>query len=233
MTDHYSLTTGTRAERPNSRRRIWLIIVLVGILLLVWAIFDYAKGLKPKTTITQSKAVTSKVAYDTKTTHYSETDFSIDLPSTWKLLPRPLGEYQSYTWSSGDTGSDEQEIEIYEDTIPVNFAVNKVLILEGEVDHVQIDGTASDECNTFTNNVGGQDSQTGVPAKWQNVSFLCDRLNQERDTIGTSSTDGVNTVILQNQSTGQKHKFFFTYTDQSLSPDYAVFYAALQSFKMQ
>jgi hypothetical protein len=128
--------------------------------------------------------------------------------------------------------TDGQVIEIYENVIPVNFAVNRELDVTGAVSHITLDGVASDNCITYTRNGPTAISQVGVSAKWQGISFLCDEYNTEQDVIGTSSTDGVNTVILQT-SHGVSHKFFFTYTDYNVSPDYSVFYNALNSFAMR
>jgi hypothetical protein len=231
MADHY-YRLGYRERSKRRRRVIWTIVALIVILLLVWLGIFIKNKLKPKVVITQSRATTRHVDYDKKTKLYTQTDFTIELPATWKMLPRPAGHYQSFTWSNGSVGSDEERIEIFEDTIPVNFAVNRALIVEGQVDHLQVSGSVSDNCVTFTSGLGGS-SQTGTPAKWQDINFLCDRFNTARDVIGTSSTDGINTVILKNQSTGTNHKFFFTHTDHSLNPDYTTFYNALQSLKMQ
>jgi hypothetical protein len=187
--------------------------------------------LRPKVIIKQSKAVNTTVNFNAQTQLYKEPDFSVSLPTSWHVVPRPPGPYQTFTWQSSDVGTNGQIIQMFEDTIPVNFAANRVLVVQGEVDHLTLVGQASDNCSDFTKNPP-LPNENGAPAKWQGVSFLCDQRNQERDVIGTSSTDGVNTVILEDQSTGLKHKFFFTYTDYSLNPDYTVFYNALNSFRM-
>ena len=228
MSGTYKLNT---REKSRRRRIIFWCIVLLLVLALLFASFIIIRDkLRPKVVIKQSTAISSKVVYADKTKHYDEPDFGIDLPTSWHPVPRPVGPYQSYTWQSSDVGTDGQQIELYEDTIPTQFAVNRILIIDGEVDHVTLNGTASDNCSKFTK--GAATIQEGAPAKWQGIDFICDQSNTERDVIGTSSTDGVNTVILLNQSTGIKHKFFFTYTDYSLNPDYTIFYNALNSFLM-
>jgi hypothetical protein len=221
-------------KHEKSRRRrviFWLIIGLVLVTLIGLGAFWIRQALRPQVVIKQAKAVTTTVSYNTQNKLYNEPDFSISLPSSWHVVPRPAGPYQSYTWQSSDVGTNGQLIEILENTIPVNFAVNRVLIVEGEVDHLALEGQASDNCSTFTKNAPAP-NETGAPAEWDGVSFLCDQRNQERDVIGTSSTDGVNTVILKDQQTGVNHKFFFIYTDFSVDPDYTVFYNTLNSFRM-
>jgi hypothetical protein len=204
---------------------VFLLMVSGGVL---WARDTI---LHPNAVISQSSVVTTHVSYTNPTKTYTEPDFSIQIPSTWQLLPRPVGPYQSYTWQSADRETDGQEIEIYEDTIPINVAVNRVLVVQAENTQLELDGTASANCSTFTKNPALANS-TGAPAEWNGVSFLCDQVNQQRDVIGTSSSEGVNTVTLKDPTSGTMHKFFFTYTDESINPDYTLFYDALESFRL-
>lgn len=223
------------AHREKGKRRrviVWVIIIIIILLLLCFLGFWIRQKLQPKATIKQAAAITTKVSYASQTTHYDEPDFGIDLPAAWSAVPRPPHTFQSFTWQNSDKGTDGEQIEIYEDTIPLNFASNRALIVTGEVDHVNLIGAASDNCSTFTKPAVAGHGATGVPAKWQNVDFICDQNNQARDVIGTSSSDGVNTVILRNQSTGASHKFFFTYTNHASNPDYTLFYNAIQSLHM-
>ena len=214
------------SHKKSKRRRVivWCCVLLVLIVFSIIVALWFRKQLKPQVTIKQSTAITTKVSYSNQAKQYTEPDFTISLPSSWHALPRPVGPYQSYTWQSSDTVTDGQQIEIYEDTIPGAFAVNRVLAVTGEVDHITITGSISDNCSTFT--------AAGTIAKWEGIKFLCDQYNQERDVIGTSSADGINTVILKSQQTDKSHKFFFTYTDHSINPDYTVFTNALDSFEM-
>ncbi len=227
----YSL--GKHRKSKHRRLIFWLIVLLFVTILVLGLILFLRPKLAPKTVITKSTPRTSKVTYDTKTKHYEEADFSLDLPVVWQPVPRPPGPYQTFGWQTSVGGSKGQQITIFEDTIPVNFAVNRVLIVEGQTDRLQVDSSTSENCSTFTRGLTPQPGQVGVPAKWQSINFLCDQFNQHRDVIGTSSSDGVNTVLLKNQSTGVIHKFFFTYTNQVFNPDYSAFYATLQSFRMQ
>lgn len=221
-----------KREKGKRRRNIiWLVVVLLlfglGMQGWIWARHE----LRPKTSLKQAKAVTTTISYTAGNKRYQEPDFSISLPAGWQPVPRPPGTYQSYTWGTS-TGTGGQQIVIFEDTIPEHFAVNRALIVKGEVDHLSLAGPASDNCANFTRGGSTIPSEPGALAKWQGVQFLCDQGNTERDVIGTSSTDGINTVILKNQRTGTTHRFFFTYNNQSLSTDYSVFYNALQSFSM-
>jgi hypothetical protein len=229
----YQLGQGPQKDRKRRRRRrlFWLILLLVIILLTVIAIVAVRHRLKPKVVIKQAAAITTQVNYDSQTKQYNEPDFSISLPTGWQLIPRPPGPYQSYTWNASSDGTGEA-FTVYEDTIPTNLAVNRVLIVQGESDRLQIVGQISDNCSNFTKDVSANPDAVGAAAKWQGVDFYCDQSNTERDVAGTSSTDGINTVILKSQLTGAAHKFFFTYTDDSVNPDYSVFENALSSLRM-
>ena len=231
MTDYYRIHHREQGKRKG--RIIALIIVIIFIILLIFLGIFIRNQLKPQVSVKQAKAISSKISYDTKTKHYDEGDFGIDLPTTWGPLPRPDGPYKSFTWQSALKGGDAQQIEIYQDVIPVNFAVNRMQVIEAAEDQLRLVETVSDNCSKYTKGVTAAPGQTGVPAKWQGVDFLCDQSNTSRDVIGTSSTDGINTVILKSQNSGLTHKFFFTYTNHSVNPDYTVFADALQSFRMQ
>ncbi len=222
-------------HQKSKRRRLifWLAVLAFLVLLVVIAIHVVGAWLRPNTVITKSKPRVSKLVIENKTTHYQETDFSVDLPVAWKQVERPSNVYQIYAWQTSQSGGKGQEVDIYEDTIPPNFAVNRVLIIEGQDDRLRQSGAASDNCSTFTRGLTPAPGQVGVPAKWQNIGFLCDQFNQARDVIGTSSSDGVNTVLLKSPSTGVVHKFFFSYTNQVVDPDYTAFYDALRSFRVQ
>ena len=221
----------TNSRKTRQRRsRFWLFFTLFFLVVGLVALAIFLLSLRQKPVIKQSKAVITKVSYAGKTKHYTEDNFSIDIPDTWQALPRPPYTYQSFTWHDSSKGSS-QEIEIYEDTIPTNFAVNRALIISNETDHVELDGLASDNCITFTHDTDTGHGQFGVYAKWRGVDFLCNRATTNRDTIGTSSKDGINTVTLKTTN-GTKHSFFFTYTDTQINPDYSVFYTALTSFGM-
>jgi hypothetical protein len=55
--------------------------------------------------------------------------------------------------------------------------------------------------------------------------------NPLRNTVGTGSKDGLNTVIVQSP-TSRPHHYFFTYTENNDKPNYNIFSAALNSFKL-
>ncbi|MDL2363316.1 MAG: hypothetical protein QFB86_02970 [Patescibacteria group bacterium] len=223
-------------KKGKSARRKRLVLFIILLLLIGAGFYAYGvikEALKPQTTISQSKAVQSVIRYDNKMKHYDEPDFGIDLPANWQPVAREAGAYQTYTWQVSDRGTEGQQIMIFEDTIPPNATVNRALVVAGEGDHLTLNGEVSDDCTTFTKNIATTNNRVSVPAKWMGIDFLCDGFTQDRNVTGTSSSDGLNTVILRNPGTGQSHKFFFMYTTHSKNPDYTTFYAALRSLKMQ
>lgn len=230
----YTYRANKRPKTKKRRRLMRLIIFLIVMALAVAGYITVKNMLKPQTVIKQSRATERKVTYDdAKTKRYELPDFTINIPVAWTQLARPAGPYQSYSWQTSSAGSNGQLIEIFEDTIPPNYGFNRALIVSGQDDHLNIEGTASDNCSKYTKKQASTPGQISSIAKWQGVDFLCDLGNTTRDVIGTSSTDGLNFVILNNTSTGAAHKFLFSYTNHGLNPDYNVFYQALQSLKMQ
>lgn len=221
-------------RRGSKGRRLigWAVLLLLVGGLIFGTTGVLREKLQPHTVITKTTPRVSSVAYENKMVHFEEPDFSLDLPAGWQPVARPAGPYQTYAWQISQAGAKGQEFKVYQDTIPSNFAVNRVVVIEGQTDHVQQSGNASDNCATFTRGLTPAAGQVGVPAKWQNISFLCDQFNQQRDVIGTSSSDGVNTVRLKS-SAGVVHAYFFTYTNQAVNPDYTIFYNALRSFRLK
>lgn len=223
-------------HRRKGQRRKRLVILFMCLLLIIGvAILGlYIKDqLTPKTAVRQAKATTKTVSYEKTKTHYDEANFGLDLPSTWQKIPSPVGPYTTYNWQTSSKGTDGELITIYEDTIPVNFAVNRVLIVEPQGETVVTKGNASDNCSTFTKGVSPMPGQVGAPAKWQGIDFLCDQANQARDVIGTSSKDGVNKVVLKSPTTGRSFTYLFSYTNHSINPDYSAFYDAINSLRMK
>lgn len=222
-----------QSSKYRHRRSIvwfWVIVVLL-IFVGIGGFWTHKILVANHTVIDQSTAVTTHVSYSSATKTYTEPDFSIQLPLSWTPMKEVSSEYTSFTWQNIDSNSDGQQLTIYEDTIPVNVAVNHVLVVQAADTQIELDGTVSANCATFTNTPAMANS-TAAAAEWNGVSFWCDKVNTERDVVGTSSTDGINSVVLKNTVTGVTHKFFFMYTDDSINPDYSVLYDTLESFHL-
>lgn len=233
MAEVYSVDKRNQQKKKRRRRLLWFLLFVIFVTAIVVAVVIILNMLKPKTVIKQANPTETKVAYEDKTIKYDQPHFTIEILKDWKQMPRPAGSYNTYTWKTSDSGTDGEVLTVYEDTIPVNFAVNRVLIVRGETDHLVLDGTASDNCVKYTRDGQSSPGQSGAPAKWQDVNFLCDVNNKQRDTIGTSSLDGVNTVILKGTTAGT-HKYFFSYSNyNAANPDYQPFYNALNTLRMK
>lgn len=231
MTDYYRINYREKDKRKGWRIAIIILIILLLLLSIgIWYIFTH---LKSETHIKQAPGRTTKAVYTSNIKHYDEGDFTIDIQNIFVPQPRPVGPYKSFTFKSSNDQTNGQEIEIFQDVIPTGFDVNRMQVVESGGDRLNIVADVSDNCNKYTKGIVPAPNQHGVPAKWQGIEFLCDQSATERDVIGTSSADGINTVILTSPSKGTKHKFFFTFTNHTINPDYSPFIDALRSLRMQ
>lgn len=169
---------------------------------------------------------------NTPTKTFDEDVFSITLPADWKYLGRdPSIVYHPYRWQSTAQNETGRMLAVYVDNIPVDMAVNRLLPLEVQGDHL-MPGPVSDNCTTFTGDGASDGPSKNVTAKWAGVNFICDMENYERNVVGTGSMQAINSVEFTGQQTGT-HPLFFTYTDDTAQPDYTIFSDALSSFKLK
>ncbi|HEX7368188.1 MAG TPA: hypothetical protein VF261_00845 [Candidatus Saccharimonadales bacterium] len=218
-------------ERPHHHRKLWLTLlgfVIIACLVVLAAI----RLLRSDTDLGQAPPpVTKTITANTpKLVAVNEPLFSISLPADWRPrvnndIPKP-----TYSWHGTTKEDNTRWLNVYVDDIPANLAVNRVLPIQGSGDKIIVASAVSDNCVTFTGAPAG--NQNSFPAKWQGINFLCDTGNYTRDVVGTSSPDGVNTVVLSSADEGT-HQFFFTYTDNSSSPDYSIFTDALETFHLK
>lgn len=219
-------------EREHSHRRfyIWLVgfVIFLGILFGLGSHF-----LKANPQIGQPPAVvTKKISYDPPPlTTFNEQLFSIGMPAGWKPVVRTTDiPAPTYSWQ-GVTGDDNSRwINVYVDMSLPTFAVNRELHIQGNSHAINVVSDTSDNCTSFTG-VNTAQNHGSSPAKWEGIDFLCDVGNYERDVVGTVSTDGLNLVKLTG-STGVHH-FFFTFTDNSVRPDYSIFTNVLRTFQLK
>jgi hypothetical protein len=104
--------------------------------------------------------------------------------------------------------------------VPVSASGNRV-----------VPGAVSGNCVNFTSTTN-INPNGGSLSKWSDVNFYCDTHNYERDVVGTSSADAINSITLNGPINGT-HSFFFTYTDDTSQPDYSIFTNALASFVLK
>jgi len=219
-------------ERRQSHTKliIWStgFVMLIGI--IVGAAFLF---LKPDTQIITPPhpTVDHIMATQQQTTIMQTSLFSIALPTDWKTRTTDETPRPTYSWAGTSGANDARWINVYIDkAIPATLAVNRVLPIASAGADLTLPTNVSDNCTTFTG--AAPAGQPSVAAKWQGISFLCDTANYQRDVVGTSSLEGVNTVTVHGTQAGS-HNFFFTYTDNSASPDYTIITNALKSFKLK
>jgi hypothetical protein len=222
---------GTRARKHHTIA----IGFLVAALLVALGVFVY-KSLNfttaPVTKITNDSATTTRYSPETtKKIAVNEPQFSMELPADWEKVA-PTGtpvEQAPYNYSS--PSADARQLTLYVGTVPTNVALNKVVVVAAKGNVLEHENV-SDNCAEYTQPDKANPGSGVAKGKWRGVEFLCDLANYRRNLVGTASTEGLNQVALTGTTVGTK-KVFFTYTDNSASPDYTVFYAVLESFKLK
>jgi hypothetical protein len=222
------------APWQNFRRKAFVVVAVI-LLLVAVATGWYIESHSGTTIIHNPVAKTTYVTTaNTPVQTFSETDFTIQLPTDWKFIGQTTGPYNFYTWQDTTKYEDNRILDLYVDTIP-GTAVSRLQPVSADGNRLQI-GTMSDVCLTFTG-APASSAQTAqsLPnqlAKWQGINFMCDLSNYNNNSVGTSSLQGINTVTLTGSTTG-RHSFFFLYVDHNIQPDYSIFTNALKSFRVK
>jgi len=218
-------------EVKHSHRKIYISLAVFIVLVIVGSILA-VHFLKTQTDLGATPpVVTTSVSYQTpQVKPFSEPQFTLSLPADWKSIP-PSNEapQPSYSWRGTSKENSARQLNVFLDKSVSTLAVNRELSIQGNGSTITVLSDVSDNCTTFTGPATPTHGST--PAKWQGIDFLCDSGNYERDVVGIASPDGLNTVSLSG-ATGTHH-FFFTYIDNSASPDYSIFTAALKSLRVK
>ncbi len=232
MSKVYQHQLHTHAKPRRWRKRLLLISLLVTLLIIGVVIWSQ---LKPKTKISAGVSSTTVVQGAPKGKEWHQDIFTITLPRDWKFVRKQQDIYTIYHFTAPSTGKSGQRLlDVYVDSHPDNFAVNRMLPVAPAEGGKMYASTrdVSDNCTVYT--IGATTTRTTVAqlAKWQNIEFLCDMANTLRNVVGIGSVGGgINNVNLTSLSTG-KHRFFLTYTENNDKPDYGVFVDALNSFRV-
>ena len=217
--------------KPRLQRRwpLWLGIGTLFLIVFISAAVFVLRSLKPSTTVSTSAAVTTKVTATTSPLKlFNQPGFSLQLPSDWKLVEHLTQPYDLYRFKGGSKATVNQLLDVYQDVMPVNFAVNRAQQVEADGEHMASVGNVSDNCAQYTRGSTTL-GMTGSPAKWQDTDFLCDLNNTSRNVVGISATGAINTVVLKGPD-GHPHKFFMTYTDNTINPNYSTLDSAISTF---
>jgi hypothetical protein len=171
-------------------------------------------------------------AAEKPTQHITKGDVALELLTGWNETDPPHTPQTIYSWRGGTGTNDEsRRLDVYFDIMPTTLAVNRLLPVQANGDHLDVTGVTSDNCVNFTDKTA-ESVQTGrAPSKWGGVNFWCDVANYERDVVAVGSTEGVNTITLTGASKGS-HKILLVYTDNSASPDYSIFVAIVRSTRL-
>ncbi len=213
-------------ESRRNHRKAWTAVIVLLIALLFGGICAAGRFLKPDTTLQQSDGLVSVVSADKDGTQTVRTPyFTLLLPKNWKVQSLPNSSYQIYSWRGTTKEDESRSLDVYVDTIPVNFYVNRMLPIKWADNKLTTIDNVSDNCANFTNTTA-----TTKPdherAKWAGIDFWCDLANYSRDVVGTSSEEGINTITIGT------HRFFFVYTDNNITADYSIFTRAIESFTL-
>jgi hypothetical protein len=213
-------------RRPLSIIIGTILIILLGLFFGVILPSAHRNSLQ-----NNNSPLVSQVKVSTDNTVVDEPNFSFSLPGKWTLASKDWdARYHAWMWQQSIKDAAGRWFRVYQDTIPADQAYNYLLPVTGEGSGLT-PGQMSGKCSDFTTTqaVRLENGTFAAPSKWQQVSFLCDYANQASQTVGTSSTEGINIVSL----TGTKgtHKYFFIYSDNNFSPDYGLMSAILSTFK--
>ncbi len=220
-----------RRKPSHTVTAVLVLAVIVGAAAL------FAKSyLSDDTTIGPTPAAVVSTVKDNKTAvkHITDPLFKFDLPDDWEpvqLADQPTG---SRSWHNTKLNKGVRIITLFMDSVPANYAINRAVAIQPETNRMTVSGDVSDNCINFTgSDKTAQASATGkAPAKWQGVDFICDTGNYVRNVVGTGSAGSINATKLVGSTAGA-HSVFFTYTDNSSSPNFSIFTDMLQTFELK
>jgi hypothetical protein len=216
---------GKRTKSPHSMSVFLATVVFVGILILIgWYIVhkDIGNTTAPKTNV----PIVTEVGTGTgdEKLIVEETLFKMELPTNWKLQEKKtdIPNINAYIWVSTSKGADDRRLTLHIDIMPTSYKLVKMQPLTANGATFLV-GNVSDDCINFANTAGQVSSTAPVPARWENVNFICDPIKNNQ-TIGTG-TPGA--------SIGTKlgsHTYYFYYEDYNIYPDNNILREVLQSF---
>lgn len=224
----YRLGKQIHKHRRIQRFAIILLLVLFFVALVYWLMH---LRIAPTATIRNdtpvSKNYTSSQAAKVSV---DKPEFKMELPAGWterKVISSPTGPRYTFSAASGEP----KVLDVYIDNPPTNLAINKAIVVSSQgsgLTHEYV----SENCVNFTD-PKYKNPQTGfAPARWQEIDFICDMANSNRQVVGTISRDGANQVNTTGVS-GATHRFFMTYTDNDITPSYSTLYDILGSMQFK
>ncbi len=222
---------------PNPKRRVRsavLSVLFVGALIgsgaAAWQYVDTDTKISPTPAPVVSKVLGAKSKTRTYTAGPNDL-VRIDLPEDWEKFTPVSSLAGSFNWRNTSGNKGVRVITLYVDAIPNEFAVNRVLAVEGVENRIVAVGGVSDNCVNFSGQ-GRQATGSGKsPARWEGVQFTCDSGNYTRNVVGISSAATPGAVKLT--GAGGTHQLFITYTDADATPNHSIFTAAIESLRLK
>lgn len=220
-----------RYHKHATMLRLTLIIIAALFVLLALGWWLFVRG-NDSTSANFEKVGTITVNRpDTK--EFTTPFFKISLPTSWEDKGRqnPFSYEVYYLYQNNQVNYDNRWLRVYVDVLPADLPLNRLLpvtVVSGKLSP----GVLSDECTAFTDApaVGANGQKASyAPAKWQDVNFTCNFITSQNLT-GTASAEEGYGVSMTGQKSGT-HKYFFTYKDFNVRPDYQFLSEALKSFQ--
>src|SRR6185437_14637717 len=210
--------------RHYRRHRHWILLCgcIVAIALTAFGISRLPRLFPAETSLTQAQPVIHHISSNAAATkEVTMKLFTVALPVGWTSVTPPDIPYTVYSWQGSGDDAD-RHLDVYIDNPPASLAVNRLLPVQANGDHMTVTGVASDNCSNFTDKSLEIAATGSAPAKWAGVNFMCDMANYERDVVAVGSPDAINAVTLNGPVTGA-HRILLVYTDNSGEPNYTVF----------
>ena len=223
-----------RKKRKIKKKWRWAILAFVVIVGVVGGLIGYDIYRGRSQTQTGTAQISQLTFASGPKITIDEPSFSLQLPADWHETGRINNEYQyGVSWQATKPKEDNRFMTLYIDRIPRTLAVNKLLPVEA-IGTALRHGSLSDNCAAYTEG-GSFDAKKAItakdtPAKWEEITFLCDLPKVFDNVVGTSSKEGINIVTVTGPKAG-KHSYFFVYTDHNIRPDYQIFNEIIESFK--
>ena len=212
------------------KRIVWVVVIAV-VLVTVIAFLLVHYLVRANMAIGPTPpATTTSVASGVATKTLDEPLFTIALPTDWQLAAS-MSSPSMYRFVATAKPDNARWLDVYVDSVPNNFAMNRMLPVQANGTGITVIGTVSDNCVNFTGPGVTVGSGT-APAKWEGITFTCDTGNYIRDVVGIGTGTADNSVALTSTDKGT-HKFYFVYTDNDASADYTLFTSALKTFQLK
>ena len=204
-------------RRTKYKNRIVPVLLIIALGSLGFAVWLWIQNDITFKSPQQPDVITSTVNGIQNEKTFDEQLFKITTPGDWELYQRSTNP-TIYYFRSTAKHIDQRTLVIYIDAQTETYAVNRVFPVTPHGKKF-ITGDLSDVCSNFVGSADDSRRNQNIKAWWQKVPFVCDMGNTNRNSIGTSSKEGVNTVTLTGPETG-KHAYFLIYTDHNSKPDF-------------